>query len=315
MRALVTGGSGFIGSHVVDKLRDRGVEVRVYDMVMPTFRDDIEFYQGSLLDLDAIRMAISGTEVILHLAAVADVKDVFEEPHYSESINVRGTINVLEAVRRSRGQIKRVIYGSTTWVYSEVSEQYVDEQTPLRPPAHLYTATKIASEYYCQSYSKLYGLECTILRYGIPYGPRARDGAVVPIFVGKAMRGEPLTIAGDGAQFRKFVYVEDLAEGNVLALQSIGKNKIYNLDGTEKVTIKQIAETVQKVIGNVKVVHVPARPGDFSGKEVSSQLAKTELGWEPKVAFEEGVRRYVEWYKARVAQADADWKCVDQILK
>lgn len=315
MRALVTGGSGFIGSHVVDKLRAKGVEVRVFDMVMPTFRTDVEFYQGSLLDLDALRMAISGTEAIFHLAAVADVKDVFEEPHYSESINVRGTINVLEAARRSRGQVKRVVYGSTTWVYSEVTEQYVDEQTPLRPPAHLYTATKIASEYYCQSYSKLYGLEFTILRYGIPYGPRARGGAVVPIFVGKAMRGEPLTIASDGQQFRKFVYVEDLAEGNVLALQSIGKNKIYNLDGTEKVTIKQIAETVQKVIGNVKVEHVPARPGDFSGKEVSSQLAKTELGWEPKVAFEEGIRRYVEWYKARVAKADADWKRVDQILK
>ncbi len=314
MKVLVTGGSGFIGSHVVDKLRDKGVEVRVFDMVMPSFRDDIEFYHGSLLDLEALKMAMSGIEAIFHLAAVADVKDVFEDPHYSESINVRGTINVLEAARRAKS-IKRVIYGSTTWVYSEVAEQYVDEQTPLHAPSHLYTATKIASEYYCQSYSKLYNLPVTILRYGIPYGPRARDGAVVPIFVSKAMRGEPLTIAGDGMQFRKFVYVEDLAEGNVLALKSVAKNKIYNLDGSEKVTIKQIAETVQKVIGNVKIEYVPARPGDFSGKEVSSQLAKTELGWEPKVSFEEGVKRYVEWYKARVAKADAEWDRVDDILK
>jgi UDP-glucose 4-epimerase len=314
MKVLVTGGSGFIGSHVVDKLRDKGVEVRVFDMVMPTFRKDVEFYQGSLLDLEAIRMALNGIDAVYHLAAVADVKDVYNDPYYSESINVRGTINVLEAVRRSTG-VKRVIYGSTTWVYSEVTEQYVDEQTPLRAPAHLYTATKIASEYYCQSYSKLYNIPITILRYGIPYGPRARAGAVVPIFVGKAMRGEPLTIAGDGMQFRKFVYVEDLAEGNMLALKSIGKNKIYNLDGNEKVTIKQIAETVQKVIGNVKIEYVPARPGDFSGKEVSSQLAKTELGWEPKVSFEEGVKRYVEWYKARVAKAEAEWDRVDDILK
>ncbi len=313
MKVLVTGGSGFIGSHLVDKLRDKGVEVRVFDMVMPTFRKDIEFYHGSLLDLEALKMAMSGIEAIFHLAAVADVKDVFEEPHYAESINVRGTINVLEAARKAK--LKRVIYGSTTWVYSEVTEQYVDEQTPLRAPAHLYTATKIASEYYCQAYSKLYNLPVTILRYGIPYGPRARDGAVVPIFVGKAMRGEPLTIAGDGMQFRKFVYVEDLAEGNMLALKSIGKNKIYNLDGNEKVTIKQIAETVQKVVGNVKIEYTPARPGDFSGKEVSSQLAKTELGWEPKVSFEEGVKRYVEWYKARVAKADAEWARVDDILK
>jgi UDP-glucose 4-epimerase len=314
MKVLVTGGSGFIGSHVVDKLRDRGVEVRVFDMVMPTHRKDIEFYQGSLLDLEALRMALSGTHAVFHLAAVADVQEVYEEPYYAESINVRGTINVLEAVRRSRS-VKRVIYGSTTWVYSEATEQYVDERTPLHAPTHLYTATKIASEYYCQSYSKLYNIPVTILRYGIPYGPRARDGAVVPIFVQKALKGEPLTIAGDGMQFRKFVYVEDLAEGNVLALKTIAQNKIYNLDGTERVTIKQIAETVQKVLGNVKIEYVPARPGDFSGKEVSSQLAKNELGWEPRMPFEEGVRRYIEWYKAKVVMSETNWARVDQALK
>lgn len=313
MLVLVTGGSGFIGSHVVDKLRDRGVQVRVFDMVMPTFRTDIEFYHGSLLDLEALRMAMSGIDAVFHLAAVADVKDVYENPHYAESINVRGTMNVLEAARGAR--VKRVIYGSTTWVYSEVSEQHVDEQTPLPAPSHLYTATKIASEYYCQCYSKLYHLQVTILRYGIPYGPRARDGAVIPIFVAKALRGEPLTIAGDGSQFRKFVYVEDLAEGNVLALKSVAKDKIYNLDGTEKVTIKQIAETIQGLIGNVQIQSVPARPGDFSGKEVSSQRAKSELGWEPKVSFEEGVSRYIRWYQGRQAKAEADWANVDDMLK
>lgn len=313
MKVLVTGGSGFIGSHVVDKLCDKGIEVRVFDMVVPTFRKDIEFYHGSLLEFEAVKMAMNGIEAVFHLAAVADVKDVYEEPHYAENINVRGTINILEAARKSA--VKRVIYGSTTWVYSEVAENSVDEQTPLRAPSHLYTATKIASEYYCQSYSKLYNLPTTILRYGIPYGPRARDGAVVPIFVGKAMRGESLTIAGDGMQFRKFVYVEDLAEGNVLALKSVGKNKIYNLDGSEKVTIKQIAETVQKIIGNVKIEYVPARPGDFSGKEVSSQLAKAELGWEPKISFEEGVKRYVEWYKDRELKAKRSWDNLDSILK
>jgi len=313
MKVLVTGGSGFIGSHVVDKLRDKGIEVRVFDMVVPAFQKDIELYQGSLLDFEAVRMAMSGIEAVFHLAAIADVKDVYEDPHYAEAINVRGTINVLEAARKSK--LRRVVYGSTTWVYSEVAEQYVDEQTPLRAPAHLYTATKIASEYYCQSYSKLYNLPVTILRYGIPYGPRARDGAVVPIFVGKALRGEPLTLAGDGGQFRKFVYVEDLAEGNVLALKSTAANKIYNLDGNEKVTIKQIAEAVQKNIGNVTIEYIPARPGDFSGKEVSSQLAKTDLGWEPTVSFEEGIKRYIEWYKERELRASEAWERLDFTLK
>src|SRR2546423_967767 len=112
MRVMVTGGTGFIGSHVVDGLRKRGVTVRVFDMVLPTFRKDIEFFQGSLLDLEALRMAMMGVDAVYHLAAVADVKDVFEEPHYSESINVRGTINVLEAARKAK--LKRLIYGSTT---------------------------------------------------------------------------------------------------------------------------------------------------------------------------------------------------------
>lgn len=313
MKVLVTGGSGFIGSHVVDKLRDKGVKVRVYDTVMPTFRDDIEYYQGSILDKTALGFAIFDMDAVMHLAAVADVKDVFEDPHYSEAINVRGTINVLEAARKS--SVKRVIYGSTTWVYSDADVDTVDETTPLHAPSHLYTATKLAGEYYCQAYSKLYGLEFTILRYGIPYGPRGRDGAVLPIFVKKALNGEPLTIAGDGSQFRKFVYVEDLAEGNVLALQSIAKNKIYNLDGKEKITIKQIAETIKEILGNVKIELTPARPGDFSGKEISSKKAKDELGWEPKTSFKEGVIRYIKWFKSREEGRRKDWEQIDEILK
>ncbi len=313
MRALVTGGSGFIGSHVVDKIRGKGVKVRVYDMIMPTYRDDIEYYQGSILDFESLEMAMTEVDVVFHLCAVADVKDVFETPHYSESINVRGTINVLEAARMNK--IKRVVYGSTTWVYSEAAVNSVDENTPLHAPSHLYTATKLAGEYYCQAYSKLYGLGTTILRYGIPYGPRARDGAVIPIFVKKALSGEPLTIAGDGSQFRKFIYVEDLAEGNVLALQSVAKNKIYNLDGKERVTIKQIAETVKKIIGDVKIEYIAVRPGDFSGKEVSSALAKEELGWEPKVNFEEGIRRYINWFKQREQKRKQDWENIDQVIK
>lgn len=313
MKVLVTGGSGFIGSHIVDKLKDKGVNVRVYDMVFPSYCNDIEYYQGSILDIESLVMAISGVDAVFHLAAIADVKDVLENPHYSESINVRGTINVLEAVRKSN--IKRVIYGSTTWVYSDAKEIIVNELTPIYAPSHLYTATKLTGEYYCKAYSKLYGLETTILRFGIPYGPRARDGAVIPIFVEKALNGKPLTIAGDGSQFRQFIYVEDLADGAVLALKSIAKNKKYNLDGGEKVTIKQIAETIQKILGNVKIEYIPARPGDFPGKEVSSELAKKELGWIPKVSFEEGVRRYIDWYKKRKEEREKDWKNLDEILK
>jgi UDP-glucose 4-epimerase len=261
-----------------------------------------------------MRMAVSGVDAIFHLGAIADVKDVFHQPHYSEAINVRGTINVLEAARWN-GSIKRVIYGSTTWVYSEANEQSVDENTPLHSPSHLYTASKLAGEYYCRSYKELYGLDITILRYGIPYGPRARTGAVVPIFVRKAVNGEPITITGDGSQFRKFVYVEDLSEGNVLALKSIASNKTYNLDGIEKITIKEIAEMVRNIIGNVKIEYAPARTGDFSGKEVSSKRAEDELGWTPKTSFNEGLKKYIDWYIQRERKREEDWEKLDDLLK
>ena len=313
MRVLVTGGSGFIGSHVVDKLMARGVEVRIFEQVRSSYHKDVEHYSGTILDVDSLRHAMNGVVAVIHLAAVANVKDVLEDPFYSEGVNTRGTICVLEAARRCK--LPRVIYGSTIWVYGDCDEEIVDEDTPLHAPSHLYTATKLASEYYCKAYSKLYSTDCTILRFGIPYGPRARDGAVIPVFVEKALSGEPLTIAGDGLQFRKFVYVEDLAEGVVLSLRSAARNRIYNLDGTEQVTIRQIAETIQNVLGDVQIDYVEGRPGDFSGKEVLSQRAREELGWEPTVSFEEGVRRYIDWYRQREETRQEEWERVDDLLK
>jgi UDP-glucose 4-epimerase len=300
MKVLVTGGAGFIGSHVVEKLLAQNNEVFVFDLpttgpaAIPT---GAVLIPGSILDVETLRVAMVGTDAVYHLAAMADVKDVFEDPVYSEMVNVRGTINVLEAARRC--DVGRVIYGSTIWVYSEAEPEIVDEDTPLNAPTHLYTATKLTSEYYCVCYDKLYGLDSTILRYGIPYGPRSRDAAVIPSFVSKALRGEPLTIAGDGAQFRQFVYVEDLAEGNVAALKPEAAHRTYNLEGAEKITIRQIAETIQKILGEVQIEYVEQRPGDFRGKIGISKRAKDELGWEPKVSFEDGVRRYIDWYKTR----------------
>ena len=315
MKVLVTGGAGFIGSHVVDKLVHRGIQVFIYDLPVVRHRlipSDAVFIPGSILDLESLRVAVGGMDAIYHLAAIADVKDVFEDPIYSEMLNVRGTINVLEAARRSK--VPRVIYGSTTWVYSESEGEVVDEDTPIKSPTHLYTATKLTSEYYCVSYDKLYGVASTILRYGIPYGPRARDGAVLPIFVRKALNGEPLTISGDGSQYRQFVYVEDLAEGNVLALKSVAAHNTYNLDGSRKITIREIAETIQKILGGVEIEYTEGRPGDFSGRECISRRAKEDLGWEPKVDFEDGVRRYIDWYQQTQANRQKeqdllDWEC------
>ena len=313
MRVLVTGGAGFIGSHVVDRLLAHGVIPVIYDQLHSEHHPDVEHFQGSILDVEALRMAMNGAHAVIHLAAVADVKEVFEDPFYAETVNTRGTVCVLEAARRM--QVQRVIYGSTTWVYSDCPENDVDEETPIPPPSHFYTVTKLASEFYCRSYRSLYGSETTILRFGIPYGPRARERAVIPAFVRKALNNQPLTVSGDGMQFRQFIYVEDLAEGVVLALKPIAVNRLYNLDGEAPVSIRQIAETIQKILGEIPIVSTPGRPGDFSGKRVRSARAKEELGWEPRTPIHEGIRRYIDWVRSRQEHQMDTWNKVDAALR
>jgi UDP-glucose 4-epimerase len=248
---------------------------------------------GSITDREALERALVSCDAVAHLAAVADVNDVHAEPEDAERVNARGTVAVLEACRRAG--VKRVVYASTIWVYSDCEPEAVDEQTLLPPPSHLYTSTKLAGELYCKSYQELYGIDYTILRFGIPYGPRAREAAVIPAFVNKAFAGDPLTLAGDGLQSRRFVYVEDLADGVALGLDDVATNRVYNLASDENVTIKQIAETVKEIVGDVEIVYTPARPGDFGGKIVSSDRALAELGWSAATPFSEGVRRYIDW--------------------
>lgn len=300
LHVLVTGGSGFVGSHVVDALCAAGHKVRIFDLAPPRFRQDVEHCQGSITDLGALTEALSGIDAVYHLAAVADVKDVTADPVHAEAINVRGTLLVLEACLRATS-VKRLVYGSTTWVYSNAAQDVVDEDTPLAPPDHFYTTTKLTGEHYCLAYQRRHGLPVTILRYGIPYGPRARDGAVIPTMIQKALRGEPLTIAGDGSQFRKFVYVEDLARGNLLALAKDAENKVFNLDGAEKVTIRRLAEIVGRQTGGANIVFTPPRQGDFGGKDVSSRRAHDVLGWAPQIDIDEGVKRCVAWHKQKHA--------------
>jgi len=300
MNVGVIGGSGFIGSHLVDKLLEHGHEVTVFDIKKP-HRDDVAHIFIDITDLHKTTVALTGYfDVIFHLAAMADVNDVYRNPVESTIVNVVGVANVLEAARRNG--IPRVILASTTWVYDLCPEGENSEDTPFLAGRanHIYTSQKIAAELLCHSYRKMYGLNFTILRYGIPYGPRARGGTVLATFVQRAFRGEPLIIFGDGSQFRNFIYVEDLAEGNVAALKEIAVNKTYNLEGKRPVTVREVAEVVRKYVGDVRIEYREPREGDFPGRIVSCEKAKQELGWEPKIDFEEGARRYIEWYKKYV---------------
>src|SRR5437764_6468129 len=308
MRVLVTGGSGFIGSHVVDKLRARGHVPVIYDLRPSPWHEPgtVDTVLGSITDREALERALHSCDAVAHLAAVADVNDVHAEPEDAERVNARGTVAVLEAARRAG--VKRIVYASTIWVYSDCHADEVDEETLLPAPSHLYTSTKLAGELYCKAYQELYGIDYTILRFGIPYGPRAREAAVIPAFVGKALRGEPLTLAGDGSQSRRFVYVEDLAEGVALAVADVARNRVYNLASEENVSIRQIAESVRQEMGDVEIVYTEARPGDFNGKVVDSSRAGQELGWGAATPFSEGVRRYVQWrleYERDAAEREA----------
>ncbi len=304
MRVLVTGGGGFIGSHVVDKLIAEGITPRIFDLSASPYHSplEVETFTGSITDPGNLDLAMRDCDAVIHLAAVADVGHVLADPVLAEEVNTRGTLQVLEAACRAK--VGRVVYGSTTWVYSDCPEQEVDEETAIPAPRHLYTSTKLAGETYCASYSELYGLDYTILRFGIPYGPRARAAGVVAKFTDLSFEGKALTIAGDGSTTRSFIYVEDLADGIVTALAPEAAGRTYNLSGDEITTILEIAEAVQENVDTCEITHTPPRPGDFPGKTISNVRALEELGWKAETPFKEGVRRYVEWVKCTTRPPD-----------
>ena len=291
---LVTGGSGFIGSHVVDRLRAHGHEPRNLDLQRSPYDRDLDTVVGDLLDAETVRRALEGCDAVIHLAAVADVNDVAADSARAETVNTHGTAVLVDVARQAGAP--RVLFGSTVWVYGDaIARKTLAEDAPLPPPKHLYTATKRAGELLCAAS----GVEHTILRFGIPYGPRARATTVVAAFVARARAGSPLMLAGDGTQSRRFVYVEDLAEGVVAALAPVAANRVYNLVGDESVTVRTIADTVRELVADVPVVRVESRAGDLHGAAISGERAARELGWRPQTGFRAGVARYVDWVTAQ----------------
>jgi UDP-glucose 4-epimerase len=301
----VTGGSGFIGTHVVDALLEAGCTVRVLDP-KPPHRADAEWVPVDVLDTAGLAEAVKGSEVIFHLAAIADVNDVIADPTLAIQVNTLGTARVLEAARRA--DAGRVVLASTVWVYAATTGEQVDEDTLFDPNTdrHLYVTSKVAAEMACRDYHTLYGRPYTILRYGIPYGPRMRDNCVVAAFMKRCMRGEALRIDGDGSQQRSFVYVEDLAQAHVKTLADVAVNRTFNIEGAVPVSIKEIAESVCSLVGTGVVEYGEPRPGDLKARSVSNARARIELGWEPTTSFTDGLARTYAWYQAQAATEASD---------
>ncbi|WP_051742753.1 MULTISPECIES: NAD(P)-dependent oxidoreductase [Kitasatospora] len=311
MRIAVTGGCGFIGSHVVDRLLAAGHEVLAVDSTDKYLNPDADHARIDILDLPALTAALDGCEVVFHLAAQADVERVAADPVGAVRANIDGTEAVLEASRRN--DLSRTVLASTVWVYGaalgeagmEDEEQELDEHVPIEldHSGHLYVATKLAAEMLVHSYRQLYGRHFTILRYGIPYGPRMRDELVVARFVQAALDGRPITIAGDGRQSRNFVYVEDLADAHVRALSPAAEDQTFALEGSTAVSVRDIADTVDRLLGPVTIEHIEARTADYAGRRISAAQAKRLLGWSPRTNFADGVRRYADWYRSEAAPA------------
>ena len=284
MNILITGGSGFIGSHLVDKLIAAGHKVRVLDIRRP-YQENVEFLKGDITSRADVTKSLGDIDIVYHTAAFSDINMVKANPLATIEQNILGTAYLLEECRKRA--ISRFIFASSVYVYEE--------------KGHLYTTSKIASELLCKNYYTLYSLPYTILRYGTAYGPRSRGADAVSLFVQRALKGEKLVIHGSGEQKRHFSYVEDLALGSVAALSPVAQNKTYTLASREAVSVRHLAEIIRGMFHNkVAVEYDSAREDDYQEALADLDKIRDELGWEPKVDLDEGIKRYIAWFKANV---------------
>jgi UDP-glucose 4-epimerase len=293
MKILVTGGSGFIGSHLVQKLLDQGYDVSVLDLRRPI--QDVAWIRKDIRE--DLGNSFADFTFVFHLAALANARKSSEDPRLCFDMNVTGTLNVLNAALK--GDVERVLLASSSWVCGAQEGDMVNEKSPfhLDHINTIYGASKISQEMLCFSFFSEYrGPRYTVFRYGIPYGERMWRGLVVRAFMEMAERMNVLSIMGDGKQYREFMYVGDLADGHLHALKPIAENKIYNLTGGRPITIEEIAKEVVKHFP-AKIDYIPQARVEPKIKRVHNWLAENELGWVPKTTLEEGVRLCAEWWR------------------
>lgn len=301
-KILVTGGAGFIGSHIVDRLLDEGYKVRVIDdlstgdkqnLVQHKNNQDFEFVQGDIRETETVKMAVKGVEAVIHEAALVSVSQSIEKPLLSNSINVIGTLNLLKAC--SEEQVKRFVFASSCAVYGDTNSLPIKEDVLLNPLSP-YAADKIAAENYIKVFGIRNNMETVCLRYFNVYGPRQKAGpysGVISVFVNNFIQNITPIIFGDGTQTRDFVSVNDVVESNLCALsQNDVAGKVFNICTGKPITINQVLETVQKVTGKleIKPVYKNARIGDIQHSFGDETKAKMELKFEAKIQFKDGLK-------------------------
>jgi UDP-glucose 4-epimerase len=307
---LVTGGAGFIGSHLTERLLRDGVRVRVLDNFSTGREANLRFagchdgalevIRGDIRDLATVERAAAGASVIYHQAAMRSVPRSVDDPLGANENNVTGTLNVLEAARRAG--IRRVVYASSSSVYGDRPDLPKREDQPPSPVSP-YAVSKAAGEQYAAVWSRLYGVETVGLRYFNVFGPRqdpaSEYAAVIPRFILWAIQGRPLEVHGDGAQSRDFTYIDNVVEANVLAARAPGvAGEVFNVGCGSRVSLLEIAGQLEALLGRkVERRHTPPRPGDV--RHTLADVAKAErlLGYRPLVGFDEGFRRTFEYFK------------------
>jgi len=303
-KVIVTGGAGFIGSHLVQELLKHGHQVIILDNLSTGRLSNIEFLlddknvafvQGSLNNLPLLRRLFSGTDFVFHQAAVPSVPRSIKDPRTSHHANATGTLNVLLAARDNG--VKKVIFASSSSVYGDTPTlPKVEDMAPN--PQSPYAVTKLAAENYCRVFERVYGLKTVCLRYFNVYGPRQDPGslyaAVIPLFINSALDGKSPVIFGDGEQTRDFTYVKDVVTANIMAAESPATG-IFNIGTGSRVTINQLAKLIIKIVGDskIKVVHRKVRPGDILHSLADISRAGS-FGYRPRYTLEEGLREVVE---------------------
>lgn len=305
MRVLVTGGAGFIGSHLAERLVKDGHLVRVLDDLsagrltqLEHVRADIDFIEGDIRDGGVLREAVEGVEVVFHQAARTSVPRSVKDPLGTNDVNVAGTLNLLVAARDAG--VRRFVFASSSSVYgaSQVLPQREDQKlAPMSP----YAVSKLTGELYCQVFHRLYGLETFSLRYFNVFGPRqgweSQYAAVIPKFIRALMRGESPVIFGDGTQSRDFTYVDNVVEANVLAMKAArGAGEAFNIACGAQATVTALAGAAAWLMGShSEPVYSPARSGDILHSLADISKAREYLGYAPRVGFLEGLARTVVW--------------------
>lgn len=306
---VVTGGAGFIGSHIAERLLRDGHRVRIIDNLITGklqniahLRGDLEFYNVSITDRAALDPIFAGADYVIHHAALPSVPRSVDDPLTTHEINVTGTLNVLLAARDA--QIKRVVYAASSSAYGDIEGEFKSETMAPRPLSP-YGASKLAGEYYCQAFTAVYGLETVALRYFNVFGPRQDEtsqyAAVIPKFICAMLAGQPPVIFGNGHQSRDFTYIDNVVHGNLLALKAPeAAGQMMNLATGGRVSLLELVDKLNALLGTRFVPRFePPRLGDIQHSRAAIDRARELLDFSPIVGFDEGLARTLAWYQGR----------------